>query len=60
MSDGDWKYVCEGCQTEEDTAGRTVDVDKVRDGLSTEGTAETLASIHETLTGHNPKVGRDA
>ena len=52
-----WGYVCEGCQTETDEAtGETYAVDKERDGVSTDGTAETLAQIHEAKTGHSPTV----
>lgn len=51
-----WGYVCEGCQTREARDGSTVPVDKRRGGLNTEGTAETLATIHRVKTGHDPEV----
>jgi len=49
------RYVCEGCQSKENDAGETVDVDKVRETTTLEA-ARTLAKIHELKTGHSPKV----
>lgn len=49
----EWKYICRGCQTNEDGEP----VRKVRDGLNSEETAETLARIHRVLNnGHDPEV----
>lgn len=40
----EWKYICRECR-------------KTRDGIATEGTAETLARIHRVLSnGHVPEV----
>lgn len=55
-----WKFICRGCQTQTDNkTGETYDVDKVRDGLNSKGTAETLKRIHRIKTGHNPEVMPD-
>lgn len=59
----EWKYICRGCQTavrKRNGKPVTVGVDKVRDGIATRATAETLASIHETLNnGHHVEVMPD-
>lgn len=45
----EWKYICRECGT------------KTRDGIATEGTAETLARIHRVLNnGHDPEVMQHA
>lgn len=56
----EYGYVCENCQTTTDNEGNVQQVDKIRRGLNTEGTAETLARIHRIKTGHRPEVRRYA
>lgn len=47
----EWGYACLDCPREqEDRPG------KVRRGLNTKGTAETLATIHEVKTGHRTEL----
>lgn len=54
---GNYRYVCHGCQTETNpTTGEKTPKDKIRDGLNSRGTAETLARIHAIKTGHTPVV----
>lgn len=55
-----WGYVCEGCQTEQDPeTGEVYDVDKERNGLSSEGSAHALAQLHRAKSGHRPKIVRN-
>lgn len=54
----EYGYVCENCQSTTNDEGDTVHIDKERRQLNTEGTAETLAKIHEIKTGHSPEVRR--
>ena len=58
-SESNWGYVCVACTTIEDSNGNTHNADKVRDGLNSRSSAETLAQIHRVKTGHEPTVEHD-